>query len=493
MCGQRHVRNLELPRSMLSGLPQISRAPMRLPLAVVQEKAAAGDDQPDWTAARCLFAATATAAVAGIPLGLLLGYWSGTGQAAHVPWVGLVQAHGQTQLYGWLGLSVLGVTFHAMAHLFRTEEPPARLTWAVLLLQLAGVLLRLLAPLAGTAGGAAGSASGWLLLGSALAFLGAFGVTLEAHVTTLPRRSRGGRAPAVLPRFLLSGLLLWALALLVNFDASVQALRNGLAAPGAIDPAQDGLVVALTAGGLALIATGMSLRVVVGWLDLPAPDLARATQAWWPLATAALIRGIRPGLEGTAPAAGAFAGVLGDALWVLGVVWYLPALRGLWSPGAVRRGGGRRGESDPPLAWFVRFAYAWLAISALLAAIEAALISAGGAAGPLSATAVADAGRHALLFGFLGTLTAGLTGRLPTAFLEVGDRGVQASRGAYRATFWLLLVATFTRVLAPLAGDGRTVALVIAGTAGALALLSLLLACVQMAALAPPRALPART
>jgi hypothetical protein len=294
----------------------------------------------------------------------------------------------------------------------------------------------------------------------------------------MPRRSKARRAPAVLPRYLLSGLALWAVALLVNLDGAVRAVRVGTAGAGALDATHDALVVALTTGGLSLIALGMSLRVVAGWLDLPEPDLRRAGRVWLPLAAATLLRALRPGGAALSPALGDLLGVAGNVLWAGAALWYLPALRGLWAPGAVRPGGGPHGEADPPLAWFVRLAYAWLAATAVLAGAEALLLTLG-SAGP--ASALADAGRHALLFGFLGVLTAGLSGRLPSAFLEVGERGLRASRGAYAAAFWALAVATTLRVAAPLGGDWRSAALVVAGAAGAAGLGSLLVAQLQLA------------
>jgi hypothetical protein len=379
------------------------------------------------------------------------------------------------QLFGWLGLAILGVTFHAMAHLFDTATPPARLTWTVLGLQLAGVGFRLAAPLVPWAPRTPGGGGAWLLLAAALAFLGAFGVTLAAHVRTLPRRPPARRAPAVLARFLLTGLTLWGLALLVNLAGAVQSVRQGTAGAGALAPLPDALVVALASGGLATVALGMSLRVVVGWLDLPAPDLRRASQAWWPLAGAITLRAVRPAVEALAPPAGTAVAVLGATLWVAAVLWYLPALRGLWAPAAVRPGGGARGEGDPPLARFVRAAYAWLGVSALLAGTEALLFLLDA---PAPAAAVADAGRHSLLFGFLGLLTAGLTGRLPTAFLDVGDLGVAVSRRAYEGAFWLLVVSSALRVVAALLGvvwpTGYAAALVAAGTTGSLGLCCLL-------------------
>jgi hypothetical protein len=414
------------------------------------------------------------AATCGVPLGLLLGYWAGTGQLAAVPWAGLVQAHGQAQLFGWLGLAVLGVTFHAMAHLFRAEEPPARPALMALGLQLLGVALRLAAPVVP---GAAGPAGGWLLLGSAVALLGAFAVTLEAHARTLSRRARvasGGEAPAVLPRYLLAGVLLWLLALLANLDGAVDAVRHGPAAAGAVGATRDAFVVAAATGAFALIAAGMSLRVVVGWLDLPPPDLARASRAWWPLAGAAALR--LAAVVATGPASTALHGAAG-ALWALGVWWYLPALRGLWEPAAARPGGGVSGQADPPLTWFVRSAYAWFAVSGALAGLDAVLTMAG-AAGPTlpvpGAAGLADAWRHAVLFGYVATLTAGLTGRLPTVFLDLGDAAVAATRGRYRAAWALLLAAALLRVAAPLAAGPRPVLLVTSGTLGTAGLLCLL-------------------
>jgi hypothetical protein len=452
-------------------------------------RAAAAPEPVNWAPALCLLGASATAALVGTPVGLLLGYWSGTGQLAQVPWVGLVQAHGQAQVFGWLGLAILGVTFHAMAHLFRAAEPPARAAFAALALQVTGVVLRLAAPLVP---GAAGAGGAWMLLGSAVAFLGAFGITLEAHARTLPRRSRTGRAPAVLPRFLLAGVLLWLAALLANLDGAIAAVRFGPVAPGALDATRDAFIVAAATGGFALIAAGMSLRVAVGWLDLPAPDLRRAAQAWGPLAGAALLRSLAPVAGGLAAGTGTALDVAGALLWAAGVAWYLPALRGLWSPETLRIGGGTRGEADPPLAWFVRTAYTWFALSGLLSVAYAALLLVdaigftplAGSGGAVTVTGVADAARHALLFGYLGTLTAGLAGRLPTAFLDVGDAAVGATRGLYRATWLLLLPAAALRVGAPLSGEARPALVVASGALGAAGLVCLLAALLRVVRLA---------
>jgi hypothetical protein len=125
----------------------------------------------------------------------------------------------------------------------------------------------------------------------------------------------------------------------------------------------------------------------------------------------------------------------------------------------------------------VRAAYAWFAVSGGLALGAAGLRLTDGTVilGSLQpGVAVADAGRHALLFGFLGLLTAGLTGRLPSAFLEVGDAPLVATRAWYSAAWALLLGATALRVAAPLAGAWRPAALVAAGALATPALLCLL-------------------
>lgn len=447
------------------------------------------EDQPDWGATRCLIAATATAGLIGIPLGLHLAYWMAAGKMAEVPWVAWVQAHGQLQLFGWLGLAILGVTFHAMAHLFGTAEASGRVAWSVLALQLSGVALRFFAPFAahGEAALRPWNASAWLLGASALALLGAFGVTLLAHVRTLPRRGAGqvGRAPAVLPRFLGVGLLLWLAALVANLDGAIDALRFGPEAAGAISAARDRFVISAAGHGMALIALGMSLRVVVGWLDLPAPNLARAQRAWLPLVLGAVLRAL-----GAASGGGTLFDAAGALSWAAGIALYVPVLRGLWSADAVTPGGGRSGESDPALAWFVRAAYAGLIISAALALLEATSVLVGGT-GSLSPHALGDAGRHALLFGFLGMLTAGLTGRLPTAFVDVGERGMAATRRLYRATWLLLVPAAALRTGAPLAADARSLLLATSGVLGSAALCCLLGALVKIVLLRLRRDHPA--
>jgi hypothetical protein len=434
-----------------------------------------GEDQPDWGAARCLIAATAIAGLVGVPLGLHLAWWALQGKLGDVAWLAWVQAHGQLQLFGWLGLAILGVTFHAMAHLFGTAEASARTAWSVLLLQLAGLALRFFAPLVarGEAALQPWSTGAWLLVLSALALLGAFAITLEAHLRTMPRRGER-RSPAVLPRYLLVGLVLWLVALLVNVDGAIDALRFGPPATGAIDPARDVVVITAAGYGMALVALGMSLRVVVGWMDLPIPDLARAARAWVLLVLGAVLRVASAALG--EPVALEVAAL---SAWALGVLYYLPALRGLWAPGAVTAGGGRRGESDPPLAWFVRTAYAGLVASALLGLLEVwALLL--GDIGPLSPHMLADAGRHALLFGFLGVLTAGLTGRLPTAFLDLGDRGVRATRAAYAWTWRFIVPAAVLRSAGPLAGDARSAVIAVSGVLGSVALWCLLWALLQL-------------
>ena len=145
-------------------------------------------------------------------------------------------------------------------------------------------------------------------------------------------------------------------------------------------------------------------------------------------------------------------------------------------------GGGRRGESDPPLAWFVRAAYAGLILSASLGLLEVwALLL--GDIGPLSSHMLADAGRHALLFGFLGVLTTGLTGRLPTAFVDLGDRGVAATRTAYAWTWRLIVPAAALRITGPLLGDARSAVIALSGVLGSVALWCLLWALLRLVAL----------
>jgi hypothetical protein len=193
------------------------------------------------------------------------------------------------------------------------------------------------------------------------------------------------------------------------------------------------------------------------------------------LAAGAVLRAMAPGLGFLPATVQAAAGIAGAALWGLGALWYLPALRGLWSPDVVTQGGGADGEADPPLAWFVRVAYGWFAVVGMLALASAVvtaaeLFSAGGGLAPW----LLDMERHALLFGYLGMLTAGLSGRLPGAFLDLGDAAVAATRLPYRAAWILLTIATALRVLAPALGPARSHGVATSGIVGAVGLWALL-------------------
>jgi hypothetical protein len=91
------------------------------------------------------------------------------------------------------------------------------------------------------------------------------------------------------------------LALLANLDGGLEAVHRGPAAAGAVDGNRDAFIVAAAGGGLALVAPGMSPRVVVGWLDLPAPDPGRAARSWWLLAAGAALRAAGAPLDQEAP------------------------------------------------------------------------------------------------------------------------------------------------------------------------------------------------
>src|SRR5256885_1998912 len=64
-------------------------------------------------------------------------------------WPGLIQTHGDAQLFGWAGLFIIGIATHSLPHMLQRPAPPAWLARSIFGLILCGLTLGLFAqPLA---------------------------------------------------------------------------------------------------------------------------------------------------------------------------------------------------------------------------------------------------------------------------------------------------------------------------------------------------------
>jgi hypothetical protein len=342
-----------------------------------------------------LRAAVLIGALAGAALGAInltwIATWGYTGMMPNWPWwSGLVQAHGDAQLYGWCGLFIIGIASHSLPHMLRKPGPSARLARCIFCLILGGILLGLVAqPLAAEPAPAA-----LFVLSTGLQWTG---VLLFAAWLVLTVR----RPPAPFAGFVLAGTLWLCFGASLRLIAVALAVRNGvLTPPAALNAAY---LHAMSWGFLLSYVAGYSLRLLPAFVGLtPAP----ARVSWAALGV------LSAGVAGEIAARLLEHRVLSlaaVALSTAGVLLLVCALRP-WSRLLTAEDADAR-----LLAWFVRAAYAWLAVAALL------LLGLRTAEALMPVTtlhqhAFGGASRHALTVGFVSLMIVGVAGRILPVF-----------------------------------------------------------------------------
>jgi len=327
------------------------------------------------------------------------------------------QAHGHAQIYGWVGLFILGVAYFSLPKILNTRLRSLLPGWTVFALMTSGILLRAVAqPLA------AQPAFGWLVLGSAVLELAAV-LLFVTDLGLLFRRSEQPRQ--TFERFIQASLA--ALVLLAAWNLALVAplwRGEGTVIP---DPANSRFLYLAVFGFIVNMILGYSLRLLPIFLGL------RPVRQSWVLPAFVLFNaGVVTRLLGWSLASG--------ALTFAGMAVYVMALR-IFEPSA---GEVKSRGVDSVFPWFVRLAYFWFAAAVtMVAAGDLYLFFTG--SGP--AHSYTGAWRHAVTVGFITTLMVGLGYRLLPLFV-----GVDLWRpGLMRASFWLLAVGNTTRVVFELA------------------------------------------
>lgn len=319
-----------------------------------------------------------------------------------------IQAHGHAQIFGWIGTFILGIGFYSIPKLRRLDPFAISAGWTAWALWTAGVALRW------WAGVAAGAWRIGLPLSAGLE-LAAFVIFLRCVSSHRPRDGGqdGIEKWALMVIAASFGLLL---TLLVNLGASVWVAARG-AAP--VFPAEfdQRFLVLETWGFLVPFVWGFSakwLPVFLGLRPIRGADLLRAL-----------------GLN----TAGVLAALAG---WVLPAVLLLQAgmSAAIFALGLFERP-ARPAKSKgvtSSFPCFVRMAYLWGAIAAILG-IWAALAP--------NSSGLWGASRHALTVGFLATMVFAVGQRVLPAFS--GMRLLFSTRIMFLA-FALLAVGCFIRV-----------------------------------------------
>ncbi len=363
-------------------------------------------------------------------------------QSFDAPNYAATQAHGHAQLYGWVGLFIMGVAYFSVPKFMQARMRTLAPAWTAFALMVAGILLRAVAQPR-----AAQPAFGWLVMASAVLELVAV-ILFVGDLGLVFARSRQDN---------------------LNYHWFIQASLTALVALAASnlvlvlplwrdhtsvipDPANSQFLYLAVFGFIANMILGYSLRLLPIFLGLRPTRQALVLPAFvllnagvvarlldWPLASGAL-------------------GFAGAALYVF-------SLRIFEAPASYVKSRG----VDASFPWFVRLAYVWFAIATTMV-FGGDLYAAFSSAAPPHI--YVGAWRHAITVGFITTIMVGLGYRILPLF-----GGVDLWRpGWMRASFWLLAVGNTTRVTFQLTtATGQRWAYLVMGTSGLLELGALIL------------------
>lgn len=297
-------------------------------------------------------------------------------------WLALVQAHGHVQLFGFLGLFIMGMAYHVVPRFKALPPPDRRLVFASYGLMTLGVLLRLNAqPYPQGFLRSLLAASGPLELAGAALFAWLVGATLL--------RARERREP--FDRYLIAGAL-WFVALSsMNTWLVIEAALNGARVLNAAGDAA--LLTGGVYGFVTLFVLGVSFRVLPFFIALPPAHARLRDAAFVALAIAVPFRVAAV----WAPAFGdaGWAAPLNDATTFVIAAAVIAATTGLrvFEPTPE---GATAPPAPPGFAAAVRVAYVWL-LAAVTLDVYWRLREMEGGFMPFYA---AGAVRHAALLGF---------------------------------------------------------------------------------------------
>ncbi|MGB6725742.1 MAG: NnrS family protein [Terracidiphilus sp.] len=316
--------------------------------------------------------------------GTFLGVWNLIGISRHEALTVLssawLQAHGQAQVFGWVGSFILGIGFYSLTKMQSTSVFPVRRGWAAWSLWTAGVALRWL-----------GGVTGWewrviLPLSGLLELVGflLFFLTVRRH-----RPTNGRSTPAPWMVLVILSTSVFLLTLIINAVAVFQLALTGTTP--ALSHRLDLQLVTMAIWGV-LVPTiwGFNAR----WLPIFA-GFGQPRTRWLMMAYGLSLAGIalvflnQWGISAVVFVASALLAIQGLQVWH-------PAVQ----PAKVH-------NIHPSFPHFLRIAYVWLVIASLLGCLAAIEDRSGGLWG---------ASRHALTVGFVAVMVFTIGQRVLPAF-----------------------------------------------------------------------------
>jgi uncharacterized protein involved in response to NO len=316
--------------------------------------------------------------------GTFLGVWNLIGisrrealSALSPAWL---QAHGQAQVFGWVGSFILGIGFYSLTKIQSTRTFPVGKGWTSWSLWTCGVTLRWM-------GGVTGWHWRWILPASGLFELGGFLLFFLAV-----RRHRPASGQSAKPLWMVLVILstfVFLLTLVINAIALFRLALTGStpALPHLLDLQ---LVTMAIWGVLVPTIWGFNARWLPIFAGFGQPGTKWLFAAYGlSLAAIALVFLNQWGISATVFVASALMAIQGLRVW-------RPAVQ----PAKVH-------NIHPSFPYFLRIAYVWLLIASLLGCLAAIEDRSGGLWG---------ASRHALTVGFVAVMVFTIGQRVLPAF-----------------------------------------------------------------------------
>jgi hypothetical protein len=305
--------------------------------------------------------------------GTFLGVWNlisiSTHQGTNSLSAAWIQAHGHAQIFGWIGSFILGIGFYSLP---AAKKAGLRVAQCTFVLWTLGVTLRW-----------ATNVYGWewrfMLPVSALLELGAFSLfyhALRGHKPAQPARSAGAARPAWIAAVLF-GTFGFGAALILNAIVAVSVAVEGRS-PAFPHLFEQRYLAIVTWAFIVPTVWGFSARWVPVFIGTPRADDARLKLALAAIASGAMVIAIGQTL-------------IAMVLFTIGAsigTFALKVLHGGVTEPKVK-------GVDRRFPWFVRSAYGWMLVAALLGVAAAMWDRNGGVWG---------ASRHALTVGFFATM-----------------------------------------------------------------------------------------
>jgi hypothetical protein len=373
-----------------------------------------------------------------------------------------INAHGHAQIFGWVGLFVMGFAYQAFPRFKHTSLVYPRLAIASLALMIAGVVGRcVLEPLAASFSGLAAPAVAASLLEV---------VAICIFVMEIVATWRcSGKPLAGYDYYILSSLawfVIQAVYEAVYLTSTLAADRDHLVA---VVATWQGALRDIQIHGFAIMMIlGVSQRLFHFFYGFPEPGRRLSRMALWCLNVS--VAGEASGLILMRAAGHAWAGLwYGSVIVLTGTITCL-----IWD----WRLFSYRAEADRSLK-FLRAAYAWLLVSLAMLVLLPAYLQ-----GPLVwlagdsdaarigfSHAYYGAARHAITVGFISLMIVGVAARVVPTLSGIDISGLSP----LWAPFILLNAGCALRVLSQTATDFTATAFPVAGLSGLLELLGLAL------------------